>query len=139
MAGFRTAQKARPIWPIGLISTVFQLAVDDLSRTELPPNLTLATAQAVSGDPLRLQQILTNLVGNAPEFTPHGHVFVTVAEDLRLGRRTTLHISVTDTGIGIPPDKQGSIFEAFTHADVSTTRRFGGTGLGLTISRRWRN
>jgi signal transduction histidine kinase/CheY-like chemotaxis protein len=88
----------------------------------------------VVGDPTRIQQILTNLVGNALKFTERGHIFVAVREDARTASSTNLHFSVTDTGIGIPAEQQGSIFEPFRQADESTTRRFGGTGLGLTIS-----
>jgi signal transduction histidine kinase/CheY-like chemotaxis protein len=88
----------------------------------------------VVGDPTRIQQVLTNLVGNALKFTERGHVFVAVREDSHAEGSTTLHFSVTDTGIGIPPEKHDAIFEAFRQADGSTTRRFGGTGLGLTIS-----
>ena len=88
----------------------------------------------VLGDPLRLRQVLSNLVGNAIKFTPAGHVLVQVRERARDGARSTLHFQVTDTGIGIPADKHQAIFEAFSQADGSTTRVFGGTGLGLTIS-----
>ncbi len=88
----------------------------------------------VVGDPTRLQQVLTNLVGNALKFTEHGHVLIAVREDSRAQGSTKLHFSVTDTGIGIPREKHTTIFEAFRQADGSTTRRFGGTGLGLTIS-----
>ncbi len=88
----------------------------------------------VVGDPTRIQQVLTNLVGNALKFTERGHVFIAVREDARTEGSTKLHFSVTDTGIGIPPEKHDAIFEAFRQADGSTTRRFGGTGLGLTIS-----
>jgi signal transduction histidine kinase/CheY-like chemotaxis protein len=88
----------------------------------------------VIGDPVRFQQILTNLVGNAIKFTNKGHVLVAVKEDARAEGSTRLHVTVTDTGIGIPKEKQAAIFEPFRQADGSTTRRFGGTGLGLTIS-----
>jgi len=88
----------------------------------------------VVGDPTRIQQVLTNLVGNALKFTEHGHILIAVRQESRAESRTTLHVSVTDTGIGIPPEKHATIFEAFSQADGSTTRRFGGTGLGLTIS-----
>jgi PAS domain S-box-containing protein len=88
----------------------------------------------VVGDPTRIQQVLTNLVGNALKFTEQGHIFVAVRQDSHTARSTKLHVSVTDTGIGIPPEKHDLIFEAFRQADGSTTRRFGGTGLGLTIS-----
>jgi two-component system, sensor histidine kinase len=88
----------------------------------------------VIGDPIRLLQILTNLVSNALKFTERGDVIVRVREDSRTEDRTTLHFSVADSGIGVPPDKQATIFKAFRQADTSTTRRFGGTGLGLAIS-----
>jgi two-component system sensor histidine kinase/response regulator len=88
----------------------------------------------VIGDPVRFQQILTNLVGNAIKFTTAGHVLVTVREHARAEGSTRLHVSVTDTGIGIAQEQQDAIFEPFRQADGSTTRRFGGTGLGLTIS-----
>jgi signal transduction histidine kinase/CheY-like chemotaxis protein/HPt (histidine-containing phosphotransfer) domain-containing protein len=88
----------------------------------------------VVGDPTRIQQVLTNLVGNALKFTERGHVLVAVRQDSRAEGSTKLHVSVTDTGIGIPPAQHEAIFEAFRQADGSTTRRFGGTGLGLTIS-----
>ena len=88
----------------------------------------------IVGDAARIQQVLTNLIGNALKFTARGHVLVSVREESRAAGRTTLHFAVTDTGIGIPVEKQGVIFDAFQQADGSTTRRFGGTGLGLTIS-----
>ena len=88
----------------------------------------------VIGDPTRIQQVLTNLVGNALKFTERGHILVAVHEDSNIEGSTKLHFSVTDTGIGIPPEHHEAIFEAFRQADGSTTRRFGGTGLGLTIS-----
>ncbi|HMF98225.1 MAG TPA: response regulator [Vicinamibacterales bacterium] len=90
--------------------------------------------EAVIGDPVRFKQILTNLVGNAIKFTDKGHVLVTIRETARIAGKTALHTSVADTGIGIAVEKQQAIFEAFSQADGSTTRRFGGTGLGLTIS-----
>ena len=87
------------------------------------------------GDPLRLTQVLTNLIGNGIKFTQRGHVDVTtqVLEDTV--NRVKLEFSVTDTGIGIAPDRIDTLFDPFTQADSSTTRRFGGSGLGLTISR----
>jgi two-component system sensor histidine kinase/response regulator len=92
--------------------------------------------EVLIGDPGRLNQILINLVGNAVKFTEHGEIFVEVARELESDGRIRLHFSVRDTGIGIPAEKQAGIFESFTQADSSTTRRYGGTGLGLTISRR---
>jgi two-component system sensor histidine kinase/response regulator len=82
----------------------------------------------------RLRQILVNLVGNAIKFTDDGEVLVQVWSEPQTSTAAMLHISVNDTGVGIPPEKQGLIFEAFSQADGSTTRKFGGTGLGLTIS-----
>jgi signal transduction histidine kinase/ActR/RegA family two-component response regulator len=85
----------------------------------------------------RLQQVLINLVGNALKFTEHGRVVVTVDMEEQTADDALLHITVADTGIGVPPDRQTAIFEAFTQADGSTARSYGGTGLGLTISRRF--
>jgi two-component system sensor histidine kinase/response regulator len=90
----------------------------------------------VNGDPLRLRQILLNLVGNAIKFTDHGGVTVTVDVDREMHEAVLLHFRVTDTGIGIAAEKQALVFEAFAQADSSTTRKYGGTGLGLTISAR---
>ncbi len=88
----------------------------------------------VVGDPDRIRQILVNLVGNAIKFTDRGEVVVAATKEDVNGRGIGLRLSVGDTGIGIPADKLQSIFEPFEQADGSTTRRFGGTGLGLTIS-----
>ncbi|MEZ6055145.1 MAG: ATP-binding protein [Planctomycetaceae bacterium] len=86
------------------------------------------------GDPGRLQQILVNLVGNAIKFTEQGKIVASVAMESRDETGVELHFVVTDTGIGISPDKQEQIFQAFSQGDTSTTRRYGGTGLGLSIS-----
>ncbi len=91
-------------------------------------------AQLVS-DPLRLRQIVVNLVGNAIKFTRQGRVDLSAWPEGR-GSAAVLHLCVADTGVGIAPDKLDRIFESFTQADNSTTREYGGTGLGLTISRR---
>ena len=88
------------------------------------------------GDPVRLRQVLVNLVGNAIKFTEKGEVNVHVALESRPQSPITLHFSVTDTGTGIPSDKLQTIFGAFTQSDSSTTRKYGGTGLGLAIASR---
>jgi two-component system sensor histidine kinase/response regulator len=88
----------------------------------------------LAGDASRFRQILLNLVGNAIKFTELGEVLLTIDIDHELEDGVCLHVSVRDTGIGIPKEKQDAIFSPFTQADGSTTRRFGGTGLGLTIS-----
>jgi signal transduction histidine kinase len=89
----------------------------------------------VRGDPGRLRQVLINLVGNAIKFTAQGEVVVRLHPPERQGGRLLLRFEVADTGIGIPLEAQGRIFEAFTQSDGSMARRFGGTGLGLTISK----
>jgi signal transduction histidine kinase/DNA-binding response OmpR family regulator/HPt (histidine-containing phosphotransfer) domain-containing protein len=101
---------------------------------ELMCDIDPAVPSGVVGDSTRIKQVLANLVGNALKFTDRGHILVQVREDARAAGSTRLHVSVADTGIGIPADKHEAIFEAFRQADGSTTRRFGGTGLGLTIS-----
>jgi two-component system, sensor histidine kinase and response regulator len=88
----------------------------------------------VVSDPGRLRQVLVNLVGNAIKFTERGEVVVTVELQEAHGSQALLHFTVSDTGIGVPADKQWQIFGAFVQADASTTRRYGGSGLGLTIS-----
>ena len=118
-------------------------------QIELICDVAPETPNTLFGDPGRLRQVLVNLIGNAVKFTTHGQVVVnvgvagttqlaTVLADstgsVGTGSVVTLQFSIRDTGIGIPAAKQGSIFSPFTQADGSTTRKFGGTGLGLTIS-----
>lgn len=90
----------------------------------------------VSGDQLRLKQIIINLVGNALKFTECGGIALEVRLESRDKHQALLHFAVTDTGIGIPPEAHDRVFAPFTQADPSTTRKYGGTGLGLSISRR---
>ena len=90
--------------------------------------------QRLVGDPLRLGQVLTNLVSNAVKFTPRGEVGVTVTLRKQEGRAVTLALAVTDTGIGMTQEQQARVFQPFTQADSSTTRQYGGTGLGLSIT-----
>jgi signal transduction histidine kinase/DNA-binding response OmpR family regulator/HPt (histidine-containing phosphotransfer) domain-containing protein len=88
----------------------------------------------IVGDPHRLRQVIVNLVGNSLKFTERGEVVVRVENSRWVDGNAELAFIVTDTGIGIPPDRVGTIFQAFNQADYSTTRRFGGTGLGLAIT-----
>jgi PAS domain S-box-containing protein len=90
--------------------------------------------EALLGDPFRLRQVLLNLIGNAVKFTAAGRVSVRIQPVELCGERIHLQFSVSDTGIGIPPDRQQYVFEPFCQADGSTTRRYGGSGLGLSIS-----
>src|SRR5262249_45062577 len=100
----------------------------------LEPRIDPRLPARLEGDPVRMRQVLMNLVGNALKFTDAGRVTIeTHTEDT--ATHATIRIAVRDTGIGIAPERHAEIFESFTQADSSTTRRFGGTGLGLTICR----
>ncbi len=103
---------------------------------ELAYQVPAEVPEALIGDPGRLRQVLVNLVGNSIKFTSHGEVRVEVKLEAASDQDVRLHFSVTDTGIGIPPEKQDKIFEAFEQVDGSCTRQHGGTGLGLTITSR---
>jgi PAS domain S-box-containing protein len=106
----------------------------DAKGIELMADIPAATPDHLIGDPMRLRQILINLTDNAIKFTERGEVTLHVAVESATGDHHCLHFSVTDTGIGIPAEKQALIFEAFAQADGTTTRTYGGTGLGLAIA-----
>jgi signal transduction histidine kinase len=99
-------------------------------------NVAPQVVDLVAGDPVRLRQVIVNLVGNAVKFTSRGGVTVSVQKESQDGDHIVLGFTVTDTGIGVPIGRQKEIFTSFTQADNSTTRKYGGTGLGLTISHR---
>ncbi|HEV2963782.1 MAG TPA: response regulator [Candidatus Angelobacter sp.] len=103
---------------------------------ELACHVLPGVPDGLQGDPNRLRQIIVNLVGNAIKFTSDGEVVVRVNAEEESVNEVVLHFAVTDTGIGIPEEKQRTIFEAFTQADNSMTRKYGGTGLGLAIASR---
>jgi len=89
----------------------------------------------IEADSLKIRQIMVNLLGNAVKFTEEGKIILGVTVEQGRGRKGTLIVNVQDTGIGVPEDKKATIFESFSQADASMTRRFGGTGLGLTLSK----
>jgi len=119
--------------------------VEDLTELLAPiaakKNLTLASLirpdvpRRVLGDPNRIRQVLTNLINNALKFTTAGSVSIRVSLDAQDAQRVTLRMEVQDTGIGIPADRLDRLFKSFSQVDSSTTRKFGGTGLGLVISK----
>jgi PAS domain S-box-containing protein len=108
----------------------------DEKGLELLCEVSQEVTETLAGDPGRLRQVLINLIGNALKFTIEGEVGLKVHTELLEDKFVTLHFTVSDTGVGIPPAKVKTIFESFSQADTSTTREFGGTGLGLTISQR---
>jgi signal transduction histidine kinase/CheY-like chemotaxis protein len=93
-------------------------------------------AEAVLGDPGRIRQIIVNLVGNSIKFTERGEILLSVTQEEETPGAVSLHFAVKDTGVGIPADKQQRVFEAFSQADGTMARKYGGTGLGLTICTR---
>ncbi len=120
-----------------LESTLKTLAVRaDEKGLELLCEVAPEVPEIVRGDVTRLRQVVVNLVGNAIKFTNEGEVALRVHEASSEGSELKLHFTVADTGIGIPHEKRGLIFDPFSQADTSTTRKYGGTGLGLTISAR---
>ena len=122
----------------------FASMVDDMMRSlalrahqkglELAYNPSPDVPSRLVGDPVRLRQILVNLLSNAIKFTEAGEAVLEVAVERSEAGTARLHFIVRDTGVGVSAEKQATIFEAFSQADTSTTRRYGGTGLGLTIS-----
>jgi two-component system sensor histidine kinase BarA len=103
---------------------------------ELILNLDENVPDFVMGDPLRLQQVLTNLIGNAVKFTEHGHIEIGVTRKVEHPESNEILFSVKDTGIGIKKSQQKQLFQAFSQADTSISRRYGGTGLGLVITQK---
>lgn len=121
-----------------LISNIKQATTQKASEKNIQLKLMIDDdiPEIVTGDPVRLGQILTNLVSNAVKFTTKGKVTICTTLISNNSSKTTINFEVKDTGIGIPKEKQESIFESFTQASSDTTRKYGGTGLGLTITRR---
>jgi len=107
----------------------------DEKNLELLDEVAPELPQMITGDPGRVRQVLINLLGNAIKFTPKGEVVLKVLAERQNDQEITLHFVVSDTGVGIERSKLQAIFESFNQADTSTTRVFGGTGLGLTISK----
>src|SRR5579883_783199 len=127
--------------PFGLRSTLEEAAAPLRARAkekglEFSVMIDSDTPDQFIGDPARLQKLLTSLLDNAVKFTPAGTVSLRVASQAEASEEAILRFEISDTGIGIAPEKQRSIFEAFSQADSSSTRQFGGTGLGLTIAAR---
>ena len=122
------------------LATLIEDTVDPFRRLVRTPDVVLIAEiddeipDALEGDALRIRQVLVNLIGNAVKFTQHGCVTVSARLSKVDGDVAKVQIAISDTGIGIESDKQKQIFDAFAQADTSTTRRFGGSGLGLSIS-----
>ena len=131
-----------PVKPADILDDVVGLFWERAAskNIDLAAHVSSNTPEVIEGDPVRISQVLSNLVNNALKFTEEGHVVVSVS--LKSGNDSTsngdcmLEFSVSDTGVGIAKDKQSAIFEAFAQADQTTTRRYGGTGLGLAICRK---
>ena len=118
------------------LSTLVTVKAREKDNLEVLFSLPPEVPRALVGDPLRLGQVLTNLANNAVKFTDTGEIVVATEVVSRDQDRVTLKFSVRDTGIGLTPEQIGRLFQAFSQADTSTTRKYGGTGLGLTISQR---
>jgi len=121
----------------GIGGTLKSLAVAAHQRgLEIVSDIAPDVPERIKGDPTRLRQVLVNLVGNAVKFTEDGEVVVRVRVEERTGENVTLHLSVADTGIGIPDERRRDVFQAFEQLDTSMARKYGGTGLGLAICSR---
>jgi signal transduction histidine kinase/PleD family two-component response regulator len=120
------------------LELAIDLHADAATRKQLELVLDIApdVPRFVRGDPTRLRQVVLNLLGNAVKFTARGEVTVAVTREIPASGPARLRVVVTDTGIGFEPAVQATLFQPFVQADTSTTRRFGGTGLGLVISQR---
>lgn len=120
------------------LKTGFQLFSHSLKKKGLEARMEIGDSipRMVSGDPIRLRQIVYNLVSNAVKFTEQGSISMEAWSESITSRRVRLHVAITDTGPGIDPDRLDSIFDPFSQADTSSTRSYGGTGLGLTICKR---
>jgi PAS domain S-box-containing protein len=124
--------------PIELVASTIRL-VSAAARDKgliVRSNVSSLVPAAVRGDPIRVRQVLINLIGNAVKFTPAGEVVVSTTVERDDGRTVILAFAVSDTGIGVLPEARQQLFDPFVQGDGSTTRRFGGSGLGLSISRR---
>ncbi|KTD23591.1 sensory box histidine kinase/response regulator [Legionella lansingensis] len=120
------------------IDEVLALAAPNAHRKglDLIPATEINVPRKVLGDPIRIKQIITNLVNNAIKFTDHGYVLIRTCIEQESDKDYTLCLSVTDTGIGISPEDQPKLFNAFNQADTTITRRYGGSGLGLVICKK---
>jgi CheY-like chemotaxis protein len=118
----------------GLKNSFYQLAKN--KGIDLIAEIDKRIPQNLIGDPIRINQVLTNLIGNALKFTEKGKVIISLKLEKDQKKSSTIQFSISDTGIGIHKDKQGIIFKEFTQANADTTRKYGGTGLGLAISQR---
>ena len=121
-----------------IIEEVPQLMGERAARKgiELLCRVNPAIPRTVGGDPVRLRQVILNLVSNAVKFTDKGEVIVDAKLESQTSQYTEIRVSVKDSGIGIPRDRLDRLFKSFSQVDASTTRKFGGTGLGLAISQR---
>ncbi|MFT5373636.1 MAG: two-component system sensor histidine kinase/response regulator, partial [Candidatus Latescibacterota bacterium] len=122
------------MYELDMVGEMFRHKISE-TGIELAIDIDVGVPSALIGDPLRLRQILTNLIGNAFKFTTEGEVAICVTNQGGEAHRRVLLFTVRDTGTGFDTEKTATLFQAFTQADTSTTREFGGTGLGLAISR----